>query len=151
MCQLNGDVGGTLESMVDFGTEETVDALGNVVITKIPIPTIIRNMIHHYGGEPYYNILINDLDDYAVELLEYRYDDDLYLYRDADSDTVYYDNILLNPDTPCRVEGKDHITKLGDLGPEELDLLVDTLTGTPNPSKVWMEGHAWYVAKIKFG
>ena len=151
MCQLNGDVGGTLESMVDFGTEETVDALGNVVITRISIPTIIRNMIHHYGGEPYYNILINDLDDYAVELLEYRYDDDLYLYRDADSDTVYYDNILLNPDTPCRVEGKDHITKLGDLGPEELDLLVDTLTGTPNPSKVWMEGHAWYVAKIKFG
>lgn len=151
MCQLNGDISGALESTIDFGTEETIDALGNVIINKIPIPTIIRNMIHHYAGEPYYNIIINDLDEYAVELLEYRYDDDLYLYRDVSADTVYYENILLNADTPCSVPGKEHITKLSDLGPEELDLLVDTLTGTPNPTKVIMEGHEWYVAKIQFG
>lgn len=151
MCCLNGDVSGSLESMVDFGTEEIVDEFGNVSIYKIPIPDIVRNMIHHYGGEPYHNILINDLEDYAVELLEYRYDEDLYLYRDANSDTVYYDNILLNPDTPCAVVGKPEITKLSDLGPEELDLLVDTLTGTPTPNKVIMEGQEWYVAKIKFG
>ena len=151
MCLLNGDVGGNIESTVDFGVEELVNAQGMSVLKKIPIQTIIRNMIHHYGGEPYYNIILNDLDDYGLELLEYRYDEDLYLYRDASIDTIYYDNILLNGDTPCSVEGKSHITKLSDLGPNELDLLVDTLTGTPNPVKVIMEDKEWYVAKIQFG
>jgi hypothetical protein len=108
-------------------------------------------MIHHYGGEPYYNIVINDLDDYGLELLEYRYDEDLYLYRDALSDIAYYDNILLNGDTPCKVIGKPEIAKLSDLGPNELDLLVDTLTGTASPAKVIMEDREWYVTKITTG
>ena len=151
MCLLNGDVGGNIESTVDFGIEELVNAQGMSVLNKIPIQTIIRNMIHHYGGEPYYNIIINDLDDYGLELLEYRYDEDLYLYRDASIDTIYYNNILLNGDTPCSVNGKPHITKLSDLGPNELDLLVDTLTGTPHPVKVIMEDKEWYVAKIQYG
>ena len=151
MCLLNGDVGGNIESSVDFGTEELVNAIGVTVIKKIPVDVIIRNMIHHYAGEPYYNIIINDLDAYGFELLEYRYDNDLYLYRDAASDTIYYENILLNGNTPCSVSGKPHITKLSDLGPNELDMLVDTLTGTPTPAKVRMEGRDWYVAKIQFG
>ena len=151
MCLLNGDVGGNIESSVDFGTEEIVNAVGMTVIRKIPVDVIIRNLIHHYAGEPYYNIIINDLDAYGFELLEYRYDDDLYLYRDATSDTKYYNNILLNSDTPCSVVGKPDIKKLSDLGPNELDMLVDTLTGTPTPSKVHMEEEDWYVAKIQFG
>ena len=151
MCLLNGDVGGNIESTVDFGVEELINAQGMTVLKKIPIQTIIRNMIHHYGGEPYYNIILNDLDDYGLELLEYRYDEDLYLYRDASIDTIYYDNILLNGNTPCSVMGKPDITKLSDLSSNELDLLVDTLTGTPNPAKVIMEDREWYVAKIKIG
>ena len=151
MCLLNGDVGGNIESSVDFGVEEVVNAQGMSVLKKIPISTIIRNMIHHYGGEPYYNIIINDLDSYALELLEYRYDSDLYLYRDAEADVMYYNNILLNGNTPCSVDGNSKITKLSDLGPNELDLLIDTLTGTPTPVKVKMEDKYYYVAKIQFG
>ena len=151
MCLLNGEVGGNIESSVDFGVEEIVNALGYIEFKKIPIPEIIKNMIHHYAGEPYHNIIINDLDQYGLELLEYRYDDDLYLYRDAHADTMYFDNILINGDTSCEVDGKPEIKKLSDLGPTELDMLVDTLTGSPNPSIVKMEGKEWYVAKIKFG
>ena len=149
MCLLNGEVGGNIESSVDFGVEEIVNSLGYIEFKKIPIPEIIKNMIHHYAGEPYHNIIINDLEQYGLELLEYRYDDDLYLYRDAEADTMYFDNILINGDTPCKVNGKDKTLK--DLGPEELDMLVDPLTGTPNPAIVEMEGKNWYVAKIKFG
>lgn len=149
MCLLNGEVGGSIESSVDFGVEEIVNELGYIELKKIPIPEIIRNMVHHYAGEPYYNIIINDLEEYGLELLEYRYDDDLYLYRSINS--IYFDNILINPDTPCSVNGKPEIKKLSDLTPNELDLLVDTLTGTPNPSIVEMEGNEYYVAKVKFG
>ena len=151
MCLLNGEVGGSIESSVDFGVEETVNRQGITFMKKIPIPTIIRNLVHHYAGEPYQNIVINDLDQYGLELLEYRYDDDLYLYRDANADTAIFDNILINGNTPCRVNGKPHIEKLSDLGPNELDILVDTLTGTATPSKVIIDGKEWYVAKVSFG
>lgn len=152
MCLLNGEVGGSIESSVDFGVEEVVNRQGMTIMKKIPIPVIIRNMIHHYGGEPYQNIIINDLDEYGLELLEYRYDDPLYLYRSAaeGAESPLYDNILLNGDTPCSVPGTD-IKKLDDLGPNELEMLVDSLTGTPTPTKVIIEGKEWYVAKVEFG
>lgn len=151
MCLLNGEVGGNIESSVDFGTEEIVNRNGMTVLKKIPISTIIRNMVHHYAGEPYYNIIINDLDAYGLELLEYRYDDALYLYRSAESNSPIYDNILLNGNTPCSVDNNPNITKLDDLGPNELEMLVDSLTGTPNPVKVKINGKYWYVAKVEFG
>lgn len=152
MCLLNGEVGGSIESSVDFGVEEVVNRQGMTIMKKIPIPVIIRNMVHHYGGEPYQNIIINDLDEYGLELLEYRYDDPLYLYRSAaeGAESPLYDNILLNGDTPCSVPGTD-IKKLDDLGPNELEMLVDSLTGTPTPTKVIIEGKEWYVAKVEFG
>lgn len=151
MCLLNGEVGGNIESMVDFGTIEILTDNGYSILEKVPIQEIIRNMIHHYAGEPYYNIIINDLDTYGLELLEYRYDDDLYLYRRADADYMYFDNVLINGDKECSVDGKPSIKKLSDLGPNELDLLVDSLTGTPTPAKVNIENEYYYVAKISFG
>ena len=149
MCLLNGEIGGSIESSVDFGTIEDVDKFGNVRITKLPIPDIIRNLVHHYAGEPYYNIIINDLDAYGLELLEYRYDNDMYLYRDISS--PLYENILMDGSKPCSVAGKPDIKKLEDLGPLELEMLVDSLTGTPNPVPVTMEGKQYYVAKVEYG
>jgi hypothetical protein len=81
MCLLNGEIGGSLESSVDFGTIEEENAKGEWVIRKLAIPDIIRNAVHTYGGEPYHNIVINDLDTYGLELLEYRYDAPMYMYR----------------------------------------------------------------------
>ena len=71
MCLLNGEIGGTLNSSIDFGSIEEVDNNGNIRIIKYPIKDIIRESIHQYGGEFFHNIIINDLDDIGLELLNY--------------------------------------------------------------------------------
>lgn len=53
----------------------------NVTNTKLKIIDIIREAIHVYGKEPYENIIINDLENYGLELLQYRGDKDIYLLR----------------------------------------------------------------------
>lgn len=98
MCLLDGSIGGSLESSIDFGTIEEENALGLWEIRKIPIPEIIKNLIHVYGKEPYHNIIIKDLDTYGLELLEYRYDVPLFLYRSAKNANPIYDNVILKGD-----------------------------------------------------
>lgn len=149
MCQLNGEVGGSLTASVDFGTMEEVMTNGDVRIIKIPIPDIIRNVVHQYAGEPLHNIVINDIEDFGLELLEYRYDIPMYLYRDINSNN--FTNMTLNGNTPCSVSGKPKITCLNQLTSEELDMLVETLAGTPNPKPVTIDSQQWYIAKVEFG
>jgi hypothetical protein len=50
MCLLNGDISGTIGVQTDFGTIEEEDSEGTWTIRPIPIPEIIRNMVHVYGG-----------------------------------------------------------------------------------------------------
>ena len=69
MCLLNGEVGGSLESSIDFANIEEENADGVWTITPIPVYDIIRNAVHTYAGEPYHNIIINDIEDYGLELL----------------------------------------------------------------------------------
>ena len=83
MCLLNGEVGGSIPMSVDFGVKEIVDG-ENTTYEKIPIKTIIRELLHAYALEPYHNIIINDLDDKGLELLEYRGKDPLYLAYDVE-------------------------------------------------------------------
>lgn len=153
MCLLNGEVSGSFESSIDFGAIEEHDDKGIVHITKIPIPDIIRNMLHQYAREPYHNIIINDLDTLGLELLEYRYDTPMYLYRKAEPESPIFTNALLNGNMECWREGEKTSTKLKHLTPDDLDLLVDTLTGSANPTKIRFseDGDYWYVAKIEFG
>lgn len=100
MCLLNGDIGGNLAASVDFGVEEYWDRENNIVTyTKIPIKTIIREMIHTYALEPYHNIIINDLEDYGFELLEYRGEKPLYLWYDTISNE--YVNAWLDGSKKC--------------------------------------------------
>jgi hypothetical protein len=108
MCLLNGEVSGSLESSIDFGTIEEEDKNGNWIIRKLPIVDIIKNAVHTYGGEPYYNIIINDLDTYGLELLEYRYDTPLFLYRDP-TKRVYENALLDGGDKIYRVYNADGV------------------------------------------
>lgn len=147
MCQLNGELGGNFESSIDFGQIEEQNEDGTWKIIKLPISRIIREMIHQYAGEPFHNIIINDLEDYGLELLEYQYDNPMYIYRQPNSPV--FNNVLFNGDKQCSVNG---VTKtLKELTPEELDLLVDTFTGTSNPPLVTIENNEYYVAKIDYG
>ena len=136
MCLLNGDVSGSLESTVDFGQIEEEDVDGNWTIRKVMIADIIKNMIHSYAGEPYYNIIINDLETQGLELLEYRYDTDLYLYRAFDS--YEYENAILgNGNIKCEIydgntkdpinDYKGKMFSLDQIPLECLDSLVDDL------------------------
>lgn len=75
MCLLNGEVGGQLFAAHEFSTIYSEQKDGTITKTKIPISTIIREAIHTYGQEPYFNIIINDLESCAVELIDYICDD----------------------------------------------------------------------------
>jgi hypothetical protein len=126
MCLLNGEISGSLESSVDFGTISEENLGGVWVTRKIPIEEIIRNIVHYYGGEPLHNIIINDLDTYGLELLEYRYDSPMYLYRKKNS--IIYDNVLLNGNKWCRVNRE--AKQLKDLSGSELEVLTELTINT---------------------
>lgn len=73
MCLINGELGGSLFASVDFGKEEIYDKNTRVTtISDIPIKRIITEAVHEYAQEPWGNIIINDLDDYGLELLDYK-------------------------------------------------------------------------------
>lgn len=95
MCLLNGDVGGNLPSSVDFSTMEYYSEDGQTILYReILIKDIIRNAVETYGGEQSYNIRINDLDQSGLELLEYRGDKPLYIFKRIS--TGECENITMN-------------------------------------------------------
>lgn len=103
MCLLNGDLGGTVNSSIDFGTIETQIDKKTSIKEHYPIKDIIREAIHQYGGEYFHNIIINDIDDLGLELQEYRYSEPLYIFRDSQDSAegdMYY-NMTLNGNMPC--------------------------------------------------
>lgn len=89
MCLLNGTLGGTIMSLTaDFGTETIEDESGESYKQDLPIKNIIREAVHEYAREPYHNIIINDLDTYGLELMEYRGSSPMYiLINQADEAT----------------------------------------------------------------
>lgn len=164
MCLLNGEIGGSLESSVDFGCIEEENSQGNWVIRKLPIQDIIRNAVHTYGKEPYHNIIINDLDTYGVELLEYRYDIPMYLYRSGEEGVApVYDNAILETgslDIYLEKDNPDSKTTLGELTSEYLEPLVTTLTNEQTETKLVyttlqvgneLKYIPWYFTKIEYG
>ena len=178
MCALNGEIGGALHSSVDFGTMEEIDATGNIHIIKLPIKDIIKNIVYLYGGEPENNIIINDLGMDGLELLEYRYDIPMYIYRIQqeykwENDSWHlvnspmsfnFDNVTLNGKTSCWLldsEGNEYegIT-LDDLAPQQLEKLVNPLSGNEEPALICLKTFEngapvskfhCYIAKISYG
>ena len=84
MCLLNGELGGMVTSLThDFGTELVTDIMGYTTKNKLTLKQIITAAVHQFGGEPLYNIIVNDLDEKGLELLEYRGKDPIYVrYRE---------------------------------------------------------------------
>ena len=117
-------------------------------------------MIHQYAGEPFHNIIINDLEDYGLELLEYQYDTPMFLYRRTDSEI--YANAILGGEVECQV---DRVNEDGEiervtifvheLTNTELEMLVDPFTGSTDPAEVWIwdseekDYVPYYFAKIE--
>lgn len=164
MCLLNGEIGGNLESSVDFGTIEEEDANGIWTIRKIPIPEIIRNLIHTYAKEPYHNIIINDLDTYGLELLEYRYEIPMFLYREYEADDkpkMLYTNAFLQNNT-MRIkltDGQEYPLSIFDDVENEnyefylkhLDPLIDSIGSEDEILPVEIEGKKVMLTRLQYG
>ena len=146
MCLLNGEVGGSIPMSVDFGVKEIVDG-ENTTYEKIPIKTIIREMLHAYALEPYHNIIINDLDDKGLELLEYRGEDPLYLAYDVELGE--YAQMYFTGDTECKLEsGK--ITTLDSI--PEYNYRVDDLTVNTASKVTFGDSKTKYtISKVEYG
>ena len=158
MCLLNGDLGGSLAAETDFGKIEEEDSNGNWIIRSVLLSEIIKNAVHVYAGEPYHNIIINDLDTYGLELLEYRYDVPLYLYRVSTQDqTAVFENATMDGDKRCWVKRDNNWveTTLNNLDYNELETLTETISGGTVAAEVKFDqaenALTYYVAKIEYG
>ena len=151
MCLLNGEVGGNLNSEVDFGQYEETDENGVTTINKYPIKDIIRDSVHEYAGEPFSNIIINDLEDLGLELLEYRYDDPMYLIREANDDTYFNGTMVGDMECWLAVGSSRVPTTISEL--EHYDLLVESLESGYEPDQIYLDSsdQTYCVAKIEYG
>jgi hypothetical protein len=148
MCGLNGEVGGSFTSSVDVGTMKEIDKNGNGRIIKLPMKDIIRNVVQMYGNEPAHNIIINDLDMSGLELLEYRYDEPMYLYREA-KDGSGYENVTLDGDKECYVnKTPTHLNKLAD---EQFETLLTPVIGSEQKTIINVDEKNYYFTKITYG
>ena len=153
MCMLNGEVGGTIGVQTDFGTIEEENKDGVWTIRKIAIPDIIRNMVHAYGGEPYHNIIIKDLDTLGLELLEYRYENiPLILYREANS-SIYNNIVFMDDDMTFYYDAElKHPIAIQDIPDEEFEQLVDSFGEQIEPTVFYDQGGtAVCFTKIQYG
>lgn len=100
MCLLNGEIAGALPHTTDFGLEENYNSeTDTVTYRSIPIKEIIRESVQNFGNELPQNIIINDIEDAGLELLEYRGDSPLYMFREINSQQ--FKNMTLNPNQVC--------------------------------------------------
>lgn len=127
MCLLNGEVGGHFMADTDLGTiDEVVDE--DIVSNKaLKISTIIREMLVGIGGELPQNIILNNVDDYAIEMLNYIGDSTLYVLFDinANAAVLYFEGKYLLPDNYYLLDGtvidkfdtyEDYVPYLSTLG-----------------------------------
>ena len=89
MCLLNGDMSGSIHAnSTQFDIVEDILEDGSSKKTKLPIKDIIRELVHGHAGELMHNIIINDLDDFGLELLEYRGSEPLYILFEQNTDNI---------------------------------------------------------------
>lgn len=114
-------------------------------LTPVPIKTIIREAIHTYANEPYYNIIINDVDDTGLELLEYRVENPMFfIFENKDTCS----NITLNGEMLCQYFDGTNV-KLKDLDVTHIYNLVDGFNEKLEP--VLIGDKQYYIAKCEYG
>ena len=111
MCMLNGDVSGTLPFSVDFATIENISEDGTTITyEQIKVKDIIRHAVEELGGELPHNIIINDLEESGLELLEYKGEDPIYLFRNESSaNDATFSNFTLDGDLYVALEGDQEL------------------------------------------
>ena len=130
----------------------------NYAKESLPIKLIIKEMIHTYAKEPYFNIIINDLDDSGVELLEYRGSDPLYFIYEPDTDDVI--NMTMNGDMEVYIKTGNEIssqsTLLKNLSNDVFDKGVDSMIDLTIPYIIFKDDRnvpkkEYRIRKTEFG
>lgn len=98
---------------------------------SLKLKDIIKEAVHEYGKELYHNIIINDLDNYGLELLEYRGDKPLYLLYDEDAHI--YTQMVIDEDFPIYIETSPEKYKYEPIE----DLSMETFYS--NPEEYWVK------------
>lgn len=149
MCLLNGDLAGALPHTTDFGIEEYYDKENNITTyTSVPLNRIIRESVQNFGNELPQNIIINDLEDAGLNLLEYRGDTPIYMFRNVDTDTFM--NMTLNGNLECSIDGVEEKVPINDVNKIKYDNLVN-LTEGEQPTKVKIGSNYYTIAKFEYG
>lgn len=102
MCLLNGDIGGNFNAETQFDTERVQQEDGTWVDEKRSIAYIIKEMVHHYAQENFYNIIIKDIDTLSLKVL-YNKKSTFYLIKDKDTEEIvdmYYDDTMVSGESP---------------------------------------------------
>lgn len=79
MSLLNGEVGGTLPSTVQFDTMTTQLADGTITQQKVLYYNIITELVHHWGGEDLNNIIIQDVPLRIRRIMQWNGQNPIYL------------------------------------------------------------------------
>lgn len=116
-CMLNGDVSGTLPFSVNFATLENISDDGaTITYEQIKVKDIIRHAVEELGGELPHNIIINDLEESGLELLEYKGEDPIYLFRNkSSSNDETFSNFTLDGNMEVIKEGSSTPIALKDI------------------------------------
>ena len=153
MCLLNGEVAGSLPHSTDFGSEDSYDSeTGITTHYKIPIKTIIKEAVHHFGNELWQNIIINDLDDWGLRVLEYRGNQALYLFRNIESGVFI--QMTMNENQSCYYADSNVEVKVNRI--PQYDNLFNEQNGLINQAtrvklSLAADANIYTVAKIEYG
>lgn len=106
MCLLNGDVGGNLTALsYAFDIVEEENGYNSYYKRKLPLHYIIREAVHTFANEPYHNIIINDLDEWGLELLTYRGEEPMYFVYSLEDEDIT--NMTVNKEQPYEYNGSE--------------------------------------------
>lgn len=156
MSMLNGDIGGVIPASWDFGKEDVTMSDGSIQTNYIPIKEIIRQAVHEFAQEEWQNIIVNDLDDYGLELLEYIGEEPIYYIiggLDSGDNSLEVYQITLNGSMICHEENNWEKTyELSELEDKDLYNLHGALDTSVN-NTVFLMGTKEkpirvYIAKI---
>lgn len=161
MALLNGEIGGSLTALsYDFGTYDQKLIDGSIENVKLQLKDIIRHVVHEYAREPFSKIIINDLDEVATELLEYRGNYPMFFFIKADGDGSF-DVVNMTMSNSQRIwYDKDGVRVQGtikDLEESDFDKLMqlEFVEGANIAKKVYLSdslnADAYTIAKIEYG
>ena len=116
MCMLDGTCGGTLPSSVTFHESQYEDENGDIRTEDVPIFTIIKECVTHFGKEPEQNVIINNVDMTAKLSTKYIGQDPIWFSKD-------YQSFVISKDAPTDENFLQYKFVYGqDAGYQETDL-----------------------------